>query len=80
MPFYVRRSKKNGKWCYSVVNRKSRRVHSKCSTRKNALSQLRLLRAIIYNKNFKIRPKSEIKPRTRRRRRRITKKVMPLKK
>ena len=56
MPFYMRRKKISGKWCYSVVNRKSRRIHSKCSTRKNALAQLRLLRAIVYNKNFKLRP------------------------
>lgn len=58
MPFVIRRTKKNNKWCYSVINRKSHRVHSKCATRKNAQRQLRLLRAIIYNKDFKIRPKS----------------------
>ena len=40
--------------CYRVTNknRKSRRVFSKCSTRKNAIKQLRLLRAIQYNKSF----------------------------
>lgn len=42
--------------CYQVVNPKTRRVFSKCSTKKNAQKQIRLLRAIQYNKNFRPRP------------------------
>ena len=58
MPYTIR--KVPGKNCYRVskkISRKSkrprtRRVFSKCTTRKNALSQLRLLRALQYNKSF----------------------------
>jgi len=38
--------------CYSVKNRKTKRVFSKCTTKENAKKQIRLLRAIKYNKNF----------------------------
>jgi hypothetical protein len=48
MPYGIRR-KKN---CYSVYNKKTRKVFSKCSTKKNALKQSRLLRAIMFNKDF----------------------------
>ena len=48
------RSKK----CYTVKKTKSKknakpRVFSKCTTRKNAIKQIRLLRAILYNPHFK---------------------------
>lgn len=44
--------KVRGKNCYKVINNKSKKVFSKCTTKKNAQAQLRLLRAIEYNKNF----------------------------
>lgn len=44
--------KLNNKPCYRVINKKTRRVYSKCSTKENAQKQLRLLRAIKYNKKF----------------------------
>ena len=54
MPYSLR--KVRNKSCYRVYKPKSktgsRKVFSKCSTRKNAVKQLRLLRAIQYNKTF----------------------------
>lgn len=58
MPYTLR--KVPGKNCYRVSkkikrgkrNTKSKRVFSKCTSRKKALSQLRLLRALQYNKSF----------------------------
>lgn len=54
MPYAIR--KVNNKSCYRVYKPKSkkgsRRVFSKCATKKNALKQLRLLRALQYNKEF----------------------------
>lgn len=54
MPYSLR--KVRNKSCYRVYKPKSKRgsrkVFSKCSTRKNAVKQLRLLRAIQYNKTF----------------------------
>ncbi len=50
MPYTIRKvSKKN---CYKVMNRKTKRVFAKCSTKENAKKQMRLLNAIEYNKNF----------------------------
>lgn len=40
------------KRCYRVTNSQTKRVMSKCASRKNAEKQLRLLRAIQYNKKF----------------------------
>lgn len=51
MPYTLRRHKR----CYQVVNPKTKYRFSKCSTKKNAQKQLRLLRAIQYNKNFVLR-------------------------
>jgi len=48
MPYGIRR-KKN---CYSVFNKKTKKVFSKCTTRKKAVKQSRLLRAIMFNKEF----------------------------
>jgi hypothetical protein len=56
MPYTIRRSRKSKK-CYQVVNTKTRRVFSKCSNKSNAKKQMRLLRAIQYNKNFVMRPR-----------------------
>lgn len=44
--------KVNKKNCYVVYNKKTKRIFSKCATKKNATSQLRLLRALLYNKKF----------------------------
>jgi len=38
--------------CYRVSNTRSKRVMAKCASKKNAMKQLRLLRAIQYNKKF----------------------------
>ena len=51
MPYASR--KVRGKPCYRVTNKKSKKVFSKCSTAENAKKQMKLLRAIMYNKNFK---------------------------
>jgi len=59
MPYQSRKVPKKN--CYRVTNRKTKRVFAKCSTKENAKKQLRLLRAIEYNKNFKPRNKSLIK-------------------
>jgi hypothetical protein len=59
MPYVIR--KVRGKNCYSVkkklnknnkTSKKGRTLFSKCTSMKNAKSQLRLLRAIEYGKNF----------------------------
>lgn len=59
MPYQSRKVPK--KKCYRVTNRKTKRVFAKCSTKENAKKQLRLLRAIQYNKDFVPRNKSSIK-------------------
>jgi len=63
MPYTIRRHKR----CYQVVNKKSKRVFSKCSTKTKASRQLRLLRAIQYNKNFVPRSRSRSRSRKQRR-------------
>lgn len=50
MPYKIR--KVTNKNCYRVTNKKTKRVMAKCTSKKNAKSQLRLLNAIHYNKNF----------------------------
>ena len=53
MPYVMRKVK--NKTCYRVSkksNKKSKKVFSKCATRKNAIKQMRLLRALEYNRNF----------------------------
>lgn len=49
MPFKLR--KVSRKPCYRVSNIKTKRIHSKCTSRTNAKKQIRLLNAIIYG-NF----------------------------
>jgi len=51
MPYRMRKvSRKN---CYRVSKKTgSRRVFAKCATRKNAIRQMRLLRALEHNKDF----------------------------
>jgi len=59
MPYTMR--KVPGKKCYRVskkskkVKKGTRKVFAKCATRENAVKQMRLLRALEYNKNFTIR-------------------------
>ncbi len=50
MPYKTR--KVPNKNCYRVYNRKSKKVFSRCASKTNAMKQLRLLRAIEFNKNF----------------------------
>lgn len=53
MPYKVRKlTKKN---CYKMYNNDTKRVYAKCTTKEKAKKQLRLLNAIKYNKNFKLR-------------------------
>lgn len=63
MPFTMR--KVRGSPCYTVKKKgrstRGRRVFSKCASIENAKKQLRLLRAIIYNPNFKKRAKTQKK-------------------
>jgi len=55
MPYATR--KVPNKNCYRVYNRKTKRVFARCASKKNAEKQLRLLRALKYNKSFKLRNK-----------------------
>jgi hypothetical protein len=50
MPHIMRKVK--GKNCYRVSNKKTKKVFAKCTSKKNATRQMRLLRAIENNKNF----------------------------
>ena len=56
MPYKLRKTK--NKNCYTVYNAVTKRKFSKCSTRENALKQLKLLRALQFNKNFVPRNKT----------------------
>ena len=38
--------------CYTVKNKNTKRVMSKCTSKKKAIKQMRLLRGIKYNKTF----------------------------
>jgi hypothetical protein len=54
--------KVKGKYnCYRVINTQTKRAFSKCSTRKNATRQMKLLRALQFNKKFV--PNSKLKTR-----------------
>ena len=56
MPYTMRKVPK--KSCYRVskksktAKKRTRKVFAKCATRENAIKQMRLLRALEYNKNF----------------------------
>lgn len=50
MPYASR--KVRGKSCYRVSNKQNKHVFSKCTTKTRALKQLRLLRALQFNKKF----------------------------
>lgn len=51
MPYFSR--KVRGKNCYRVSNKKKKHIFSKCTSKNNATKQLRLLRALQFNKKFK---------------------------
>jgi hypothetical protein len=51
MPYGMR--KVNNKSCFKVYNKKTRKVYAKCSTKTNAMKQMRLLRAIDNNPKFR---------------------------
>jgi hypothetical protein len=53
MPYTIK--KVRGKKCYRVQNKYTKKVFSKCASLTNAKKQLRLLRALEYNKSFKYR-------------------------
>lgn len=50
MPYVSR--KVRGKNCYRVSNKVKKHVFSKCTSKNNATKQLRLLRALQFNKKF----------------------------
>jgi len=51
MPYKSR--KVRGKDCYRVSNKNNKKIFSKCTSKINALKQMKLLRAIQFNKDFK---------------------------
>ena len=65
MPYTLRKVRQQS--CYRITNPKTKRVFAKCSTKQNATKQLRLLRALQYNKNFRPLSSNNVKN-TRRRR------------
>jgi hypothetical protein len=60
MPYTIR--KVTNKPCYRVKNKRTKRVFAKCTSKRRAKKQLRLLRAIQYNKAFV--PNRRLRPRT----------------
>jgi hypothetical protein len=52
MPYTIRKVRNQP--CYKVYNKKTKKVHAKCTSREKAQKQIRLLNAIKYNKNFKL--------------------------
>lgn len=50
MPYATR--KVRGKNCYKVYNKKTKKVFSRCASKDNAEKQMKLLRAIEFNKDF----------------------------
>ena len=50
MPYIMRKVPKRR--CYTVKNKTTKRVMSKCTSKKKAISQMRLLRGIKFNKTF----------------------------
>jgi len=51
MPYRTR--KVRGKSCYRVTNTDKKKVFAKCTSKKNGMKQMKLLRALQFNKNFK---------------------------
>jgi hypothetical protein len=54
MPYTIRKVPKKNCYRVSKKNRSkgTRKVFSKCATKKNAIKQLRLLRALQFNRKF----------------------------
>ncbi len=52
---YKIKKNKSKKKCYTVSNTKNKRIFSKCTTKKKAMKQLKLLNAIKYGKFKPIR-------------------------
>ena len=50
MPYKIRKVKNQN--CYKVYNVKTKRVFAKCTDKKNASKQIRLLRGLEYNSAF----------------------------
>jgi len=50
MPYKSR--KVRGKPCYRVTNKDNKKVFAKCTSKANAMKQMRLLRALQFNKDF----------------------------
>lgn len=48
MPYLIVKGKGKDKDCYAVINSLTGKVHAKCSTKKHALAQLRLLSSLYY--------------------------------
>jgi hypothetical protein len=48
--------------CYRITNRKTKKVFARCATKENAIKQLKLLRALQYNKNFVYDPTKRVRP------------------
>ena len=63
MPYVMRKLPKRR--CYTVKNKKTKRVMAKCTSRKKAISQMRLLRGLQFNKRFAKQLKSTRKNRKR---------------
>jgi len=58
MPYIIRKVYK--KDCYKVMNKETKKVHAKCTTKEKAQKQLRLLHAIDHNPNFIVRKTRKI--------------------
>ena len=52
MPYAIR--KMPNKTCYRVYNKRTKRIFSKCTSKSKANKQMRLLRALENNKNFRV--------------------------
>tara|TARA_B100000161_G_C33557967_1_gene419158 strand:- start:5439 stop:5675 length:237 start_codon:yes stop_codon:yes gene_type:complete len=66
MPYKSR--KVRNKNCYKVYkNDKTKKVFAKCATKENAVKQMRLLRALQNNKNFKPNGRRNMGGKTRKR-------------
>jgi hypothetical protein len=50
MPYTIRKVRRRR--CYSLKNKKTKKAYSKCTLRKKAKAQMRLLNAIEHNPKF----------------------------
>lgn len=51
VPYTIRKANKRN--CFKVMNKKTKKVFSHCTSRENAIKQDKLLRALLYNPRFK---------------------------